>query len=81
MLRSGGHKVDTSGFNGTVAQHIGQPHDVLAGPVENGGEQVPQIVRKHLGRFHSGGLAQPFQLCPNLAAAQRGSVSGEKNLA
>ena len=39
VFRAGGHKIDAGGFDGAVAQHIGQPCDVLTGFVKGRGEQ------------------------------------------
>lgn len=34
-----------------MTQHIRKAHDVSLGPVEGGGEQVPQVVGEHLARL------------------------------
>ena len=60
MLCAGGYKIDAGCLNGAVAQHVGQTHNILAGFVENGSEQMPQIVGKHFGRLHPGVFAQVF---------------------
>ena len=49
MLRPGGQEVDPGGLDAAVAQQVRQLHDVPAGPVEDGGEQVPQVVGEHRG--------------------------------
>ena len=81
MLRPGGQEVNAGSLNTGMAQQVGQLHDVPAGPVEDGGEQVAQVVGKHLGGFHPGVLAEGFQLRPDLPAAQLLSASGAKDRA
>ena len=46
MFPAGGNQVDARRFNGAVAKHVRQFHDVLAGPVKQGGKEMPQIVGK-----------------------------------
>ena len=54
---SGGHQVDAGCFDAGMSQHIRKLCDVVAGPVEGAGKQVPQIMRKYLRGFHTGLLA------------------------
>ena len=58
MLRPGGDKVDTSGFNAGVAQHIRQLHHVPAVPVEGPGEEMPEIVGGELLNYKEKTLLQ-----------------------
>ncbi len=50
----------------SVAQHVGQTHNILAGFVENGSEQMAQVVREDLGGGHPGSDAQALHLRPDL---------------
>ena len=63
-----------------MAQHIRKAHDVPLGPVEGGGEQVPQIVREHLARLHPCRLAQPLEFKPHLPPRNALPAACEKNL-
>ena len=80
MLRTGGRQINACGFDGAVAQHIGQSNNILTGPVEDRGKEVPKIVREYFSRLHSCVSAQLFHLRPDLTAAQASSASGEKDL-
>ena len=64
VLCPGGNEVNAGGLDGTMTQHVGQPDNVPARPVKQGGEQVPQVVGEHLSGLHSRLLAQPLHLRP-----------------
>ena len=81
MLRFGGDEIEPGCFNTGMAQHIRQLCHIPANPIEGLGKQVPQIVRKYLGRHNSRFFAQRLHLRPDLPAAQPFSVSGEEYLA
>lgn len=50
VLRSGGDQVNAGRLDAAVAQHIGQLRHIPARLVKAPGEQVAQVVGKHLGR-------------------------------
>ena len=81
MLGARGDQVNPGRLNTGVAQDVRQPGHVPADTVERLGEQVPQIVGKHLARCHARLVAQCFHLRPDLPAGDAFFVSGEKNLA
>ena len=81
MLRASGQQVNSGGFHAGMPQNIRQFYNVLVNSVVNRGKQVPQVVRKHLGRVYTRRLANTLHLRPDLTAAHRFSASGEKNLA
>ena len=80
MFRPSGDKVDAGGLNAGVPQNIRQLYYIPAGPIEQRGEQVPEIVREHLALFHSRFGTDGFHLGPDLASAQTPPASGEKDL-
>lgn len=63
-----------------MTQHIRKAHDVSLGPVEGGGEQVPQVVGEHLARLPPRRLAQPLELKPHLPPRNAPPAACEKNL-
>ena len=69
MLFSAGDQIHPRRLNAAVSQNICQLHDIPAGSVVHAREQVPQIVREHLTRFHARRRAQRFHLRPNLFSA------------
>ena len=79
MFHACGQKIDAGGFDAGMAQYIGQPCDVLAGFVENPGEQVAQIMGIDLPGVYSRRPAQGFHLRPNLASAHALSASGDED--
>ena len=79
VLRPGGDEIDPRRLYAGMPQDIRQLHHVPAGPVEGPGEEMPQIVGKHLAPLHPGPAAEGFHLCPNLAPAQPPTASGEKD--
>ena len=81
MLRAGGHQVDAGSLNAAVPQQVRQLDDVPTDPVKDCGEQVSQVMGKHLAWLHTSVLAQPFQFCLDLTAAQLSSASGAKDRA
>lgn len=81
MLRFGGDEIEPGCFNTGMAQHIRQLCHIPAYPVKRPGKQMPQIVRKDLGRRNPRLFAERLHLRPDLTAAQPFSVSGEEYLA
>ena len=80
VFRAGGHEVNPCGVDGGVSQHVRQLGDVPADLIEQRGEQMPEVVGENLGGLHPGFGAQRFHFPPDLAAGDRLSASGEKNL-
>ena len=80
MLRTGRDQVDAGSFDAAVAQHVGQLWYIPADPVKRPGEQMPEIVREHLGGRYSGLFTEGFHLHPNLLPGHSFSVSGRKVL-
>ena len=60
--------VNAGGVDAGVAQNIRQPGQVLFQRVVRPGEQVAQVVGEHLARLHSGALAQPLHIPPDVGA-------------
>ena len=79
VFRAGGQKIDAGGFDRAVPQQVGQLDNILIGPIEGGGEQMPQVVREYLRRFYLRLAAQIFHLRPNLPSGQIFSASGEED--
>lgn len=79
VLSTSGHDIDSGSVDTTVSQDIRQLGNILFDAVKSPSEQFPQIVRKHLGRLHSSVLAQLLHRCPDIAAVQRFTRSGNKN--
>ena len=71
VFRAGGHQIDPRSIDGGVSQNVRQLHDVTAGLIENGGEQMPEVVGEDLGRLHPGFCAQRLHFPPDLAAGER----------
>lgn len=64
-----------------MAQDVRQLCDILVNLIIDRGKQVAEIMGEDLGGFHSGFLAKPLHLRPDLASPHGLSASGEKNLA
>ena len=79
VLRARGDQINPGGFNGAVAQHIGQFRNVPCGPVEGRGKQVPQVVGEYFGGLYPSLMAKSFHLPPDLTARQTVTASSEKN--
>ena len=81
MLDPRGHKINLSGLNTGMPQYIGQLYNILAGCVENSGEQMPQIVGEHFCWRYICVFTQTLQFRPDLAAGQFFSAFGAKDCA
>ena len=81
MLGAGGADVDTGGVDAAVAQQVGQLGQVLVQPVERAGEQVAEVVGKHLFVGDAGGAAQGLHLAPDVAAVQGCAAAGDEHRA
>ena len=79
VFQAGGHDIDSGGVHAAVAQNVRQLGNVLFQTIEGSGEQLAQIVGKHLAGLHPGFFAQSLHLRPNIAPVQRLSVSGNKD--
>lgn len=61
---AGCNQVDACGFNGRMAQEIGESRQVVVLVVKSDGEKVAQVVRKHLARRHATLPGQTFHSGP-----------------
>lgn len=66
MFVTGADEVDAGGFDGTVAEDVGQAHDVFADLVIGGGEEMAQIMRKDFAGQDAGAGTQGFHFFPYL---------------
>ena len=78
MLGARGDQVNPGRLNTGVAQNVRQPGHVPADTVERLGEQVPQIVGKHLSRRYSRRFTQCLHIPPDIAPVQGISRPGGK---
>ena len=76
---AGGHNIDSGGIDAAVPQNIRQLRNILLNAVESTGKELPQIVGKDFGRIYIRYMAQPFHLCPYIAAIQGGAVPGNED--
>ena len=79
MLSAGAHNIDPCGVNATVPQDVRQFGDVLFNTIEGPGEQLAQIVGKHLAGLHTRCFAELFHIRPDVAPVQGLSVTGDKD--
>ena len=70
MLGTGGADVDARGVDAAVSQQIRQLRQIAVQPVERPGEQVAEVVGKHLLVGYPGGTAEGFHLPPDVAAVK-----------
>lgn len=68
VLAAGGDNVNPSSVYAAVPQNVRKLCDVLLNAVKSPGEQVPQIVRKHLPGIYPCHFAQAFHLTPDVGA-------------
>ena len=54
MLQTRRDDVEPGGVDAGMAQNVRQLRDVLLHIVEHPREEVPQVMREHLARFHPG---------------------------
>ena len=80
VLHSGGDEIDSRGFDAAVSKNICETGYIPADFIEGSGEQVTEIVGKHLPRLHAGLFTDGLHLRPNLLARQRTTASSEKQL-
>ena len=62
------HNIDSRGFDAGVAQKVRQLCYILFLPIVGHGEQMSEIVRKHLLRVHMCGHAEAPQFPPDVGA-------------
>ena len=79
VLGAGGADVDARGVDAAVSQQVGQLRQILVQPVERPGEQVAEVMGKHLLVGDTGGAAQRLHLPPDVAAIQRCAGAGDKH--
>ena len=79
MLYAGGHDIDPGRFDAAVAENIRQLGDILFQAVKGAGEQLPQVVWKHLRWADIGAGAEPFHFGPDIAWVQRSARPGAEN--
>ena len=66
MLRSGRNQVDARGFYARMAEQVGEFRHITADAVKRPREQMPQVVREHLGGCDACRPADRFHLRPDL---------------
>ena len=76
MFCAGCHNIDPGGVDAAVAQDVCQLGDVPFDAIKGSGEQLAQIVGKHLAGFHLRLFAEHFHPRPDTAPTQRLSVPG-----
>ena len=79
MFGAGGDNVNPCGVDTAVTENVGKLGNVLFDAVKHPGEQVAQIMRKHLLRIDIRLDAQRFHLPPNIRAADRLARACYKN--
>ena len=78
MFGAGGEQVEACGFDGAVAEKVGELDDVMIGVVKTARKEMAQVVRKDFGGRNAGFFGKGFHFCPNLFARERVAVSGAK---
>ena len=81
VLRCAEGGVESGGVDVGVAQNISQVTQILGLVVIQAGEQVAQIVGKHLLRFHLSQGAKCFHFMENIAPVQGAAGMGDENTA
>ena len=72
-------QIEPCRVDGAVAKDVRQLDDVPVQQVKGLGEQVPQIMGKHLAFRHACRAAQPLHFRPDLHPAQRAAAPCEKD--
>ena len=78
VFASAGEQIDSRGLHAGMPEQVRQPCNISAHPVEAPGEEMPQVVREHLGGLDLRRSAQRFHFRPDLFSGQTFSASGEK---
>lgn len=75
VFAAAGGEVAPGGLDAGVAEDVGEAHDVVAVGVEDGGEEVAQVVGKDFAGVDMGGAGEGFHLAPDLLTAD-GTIAG-----
>lgn len=75
VFAAAGGEVAPGGLYAGVAEDVGEAHDVVAVGVEDGGEEVAQVVGKDFAGVDMGGAGEGFHLAPDLLTAD-GTIAG-----
>lgn len=78
VFGAGGEQVEACGFDGAVAEKIGEFDDVVIGAVKAARKEMAQVVRKDFGGRNAGFFGKGFHFRPNLFARERTAASGAK---
>ena len=79
MFCAGGHNLNPCGIDAAMAQNVRQLGNIFFNAVKGAGKEFAQIMGKYFAGFYSGDLAEPFHLCPDIAAVDRLSIPGDEN--
>ena len=79
MLVSCGDDINPRGVDTAVTENVRELCDVLLQPVKGAGEQVAQIVRKHLVGVDVRVFAERLHLPPDIRSADRSTAAGDKD--
>ena len=79
MFDAGGHDINPGGVDTAVTQDVGKLGDVLLDTIESSSKELPQVMGKHLGFFHTRNLTKLFHLPPNSTAVKRFSALANKD--
>lgn len=79
VLRAGGDDINAGRIDAAVTENVGELCNVLFDAVKHPGEQVAQIVRKHLFRVDLRLLAQGFHLPPDICPVDGLARAGHEN--
>lgn len=79
VLGAGGDNVNPRGIDAAVTENICKLGNILFNSVEHTGEQVAQVMRKHLLRIDICLYTECFHLSPDIRAAYGFACAGHKN--
>ena len=79
VFGAGGDNIDSCGVNAAVSENVGKLGNILLNAVKHTGEQVAEVVRKHLLRVDLCLDAQSFHFPPDIRAADWFAGAGYKN--
>ena len=75
---AGINNINAGGVDTAVTENVGELGNILFNAVKSAGEQMAQIVGKHLLRIHVCLLAKPFHFPPYIRAAHRFAASSDE---
>ena len=81
MLRAGADDIDPRRIDTAVTENVCELGDVLLNTVKHTGEQVAQVVWKHLIRIDVRFLAQRFHIPPDIRPADRLATARDEDTA